>query len=99
MRSSEMQCSRFSVIAFEPPGRDFVSLHRPLLVPDLHFIDLRQILLMCCRSSKVPLHRVVSNGLLQHTGRIFGVSLAVDLERFGEGIRRIVGLVELFRLY
>lgn len=89
---------RFGVVALEPPSRNVVRLNRPLLIPNLQLIHLREILLMRRRPPEVPLRRVVSYRLLEYTSCIFRIRLPVRLEGFREGVRCVVGLVELFYL-
>jgi hypothetical protein len=90
--------SRFGVVALEPPRRNVVRLNRPLRISNLQLIHLREILLMRRRSPEVPLRRVVSYRLLEHSSCIFRIRLPVRLEGFREGVRCVVGLVELFYL-
>lgn len=89
---------RLGIILLKPPRSQLICLHRPTQIPQLHLIQLGQILLMRRRPPKIPLHRVMPDRLLKHPRRILRLILPVALIRLRQRVRRVVGLFELVLL-
>lgn len=97
-REGKSRNVRLRIIVLKPPGRRLVRLDSPLLVPNLHLIHLRQILLLRRGAPEVAFERVVVDGRRQHAGGVLRVGLAVGFVRFGQGVGGVVGLVEVLGL-
>lgn len=89
---------RLGMIALKPARGRLVRLRRSLLIANLNFVHFREILLLRRRSSEVPFAGIMIDSLLQHSRRVLGITLAIRLVGFCEGIGGIIGLVEILGL-